>query len=139
MTWFFIQFYEKQYKKVVLISAIIVLLAMLYGSFFINKTIEFNILGFFAMKMMVIVLALIEIYRNQLVSKKHYYYLNIGTVIISIVSVCFFTFWNLRLTDLFSKEGKMLLNYVNASAFIIGTAFYIVEYYKSKLWMENQL
>jgi hypothetical protein len=111
---------------------------MICGSIFINPITEFNILGYFVLKLMIIVLGLIEIYKNQLVSKEHYYYLNIGIVFSSIVSICYFTFWNLRLTDAFSKEGKMVLMIVNSSAFIIGLLFYFVEFYKSKLWKASK-
>jgi hypothetical protein len=111
-----------------------VLFFMLYGSIFINKTSEFNILGYFVLKLFVIILGLIEIYKNQLVSKEHFYYINIGIVFSSIVSICYFTFWNLRLTEAFSKEGKLILNTVNAAAFAFGLLFYFVEFYKSKLW-----
>lgn len=137
MAGFFYQFYEKRTRKIVSGVFLFVLLLMLYGSIFINKINEINVLGFFAMKMMVIVFALIEIYKNQLVSKKHYYYLNIGTVIISTISLCLFTFWNLTMDGFFSREGHMILAYVNAIAFIVGTFFYIIEYYKSKLWKAN--
>ncbi|NBG67336.1 hypothetical protein [Acidiluteibacter ferrifornacis] len=134
MSWFFLRFYDSKFKKYVQIFSTIVLICMLYGSIFINQSNEFNVIGYFALKLMVIILGIVEIYKNQLVSKAHYYYLNIGSVLISIVSVCYFTFWNLRLTDIFTKEAHVILNTVNAAAYAIGLLFYFVEFYKSKLW-----
>ena len=81
---------------------------------------------------------MIEVYKNQLVSNKHYYYLNIGTIITSIVSLCYFTFWNLRLDNFFPEEGKTILTITNAVGFIVGVLFYLAEFYKSKLWMESR-
>lgn len=138
MSWFFLNFYEKKLKPTVLVAAIAVFLSMLYGSLFINKITEFNILGFFSLKLFLIVLSMIEVYKSQLVSTKHYYYLNIGTIVISVVNVCFFTFWNLRLTELFTFRGTLILNITNSLAFIVGILFYIIEFYKSKLWVKNQ-
>lgn len=134
MSWFYSRFYQSKFKKIVQFNSLIVLTFMVYGSVFINNSDEFNILGYFVLKLFVIILSLVEIYKNQLVSKEHFYYLNIGTLIISIVSVCYFTFWNLRLTDTFTKEGRIILMIANTAAFMTGLIFYFIEYYKSKLW-----
>ena len=138
MTWFFLSFYNGKAKTTVKVSALLILFIMLYGSVFINTINEFNVLGFFVMKLFVIILSMIEVYKNQLVSNKHYYYLNIGTIITSIVSLCYFTFWNLRLDNFFPAEGKKVLMITNAVGFIVGVLFYLAEFYKSKLWMENR-
>jgi hypothetical protein len=137
MVYFYAQFYTDKNLFRIKISAVIVLLSLLFGSLFINKLSEFNIFGFFMLKMFVIILGIIEIYKSQLVSTSHYYYLNIGTVFISIVSVCFFTFWNLRTSEIFDFSSALTLAIVNATGFIIGLMFYFIEFYKINVWKEN--
>lgn len=138
MTWFFLNFYDKKKKLYIKASSVLILALMLYGSIYVNKLSEFNVIGFFAMKLFIIVLAMVEVYKNQLVSKTHYYYLNIGTIVTSVISLCYFTFWNLRLNDFFPTDGKIILMIINAIGFILGLLFYLTEFYKSKLWMESR-
>ncbi len=138
MARFFSLFYNGKYLHRFKIVAIMVLITLLYGSLFVNQLSDFNTIGYFVLKMFIIVLCIIEIYKSQLVSKKHHYYLNIGTVIISIVSVSFFTFWNLRNSGLFDMNVRVVLYITNAVGFVFGLLFYLVEIFKLGVWKENR-
>ncbi len=134
LTNFFAQFYPLMKRKFIYLLGLFTLMFLLIGSFFFYELYEYNVLGFFALKIFVIALSIREIYQYYFSNENHYFYINLGFIITSIVNLSIFTFGNILMDMRAEKEHFKILWIVNAAIFIISLFLYLYELYKIRQW-----
>ena len=137
LTAFYLSFYKKKKRKLIIwVSSGIAMLMLLFSSVFLYGLNEYNVVGFFALKLFVIIMAVREIYWYQFSDEMHCYFINTGLLLSAVVNLAIFTFGNLLTT--FEKEMQMWLWIFNAIVFIITLSLIAYELRLSKLWLKNQ-
>lgn len=133
---FYIQFYKPTERTLIWTLFGISGLLLLIGSFFLYDVEEYNVLGFFSLKLFIIIMSVREIYWYQFGDENHYYFINIGLLLTSVVSSAIFTFGNVLST--FSKETTTSLYVFNGLVFCISLVLIMYELLKIKRWEQNQ-
>lgn len=135
---FYAQFYPLAKRKFIYLLALFTSMFLLIGSFFFYDLYEYNVLGFFALKIFVISMSIREIYQYYFGAVKHYFYINLGFIITSIINLSIFTFGNILMEMRAEKENFKILWIVNTSVFIVSLFLYMYELYKFRRWTVQQ-
>ncbi len=133
---FFLCFYKKGERKLIWVLFGVSGIMLLLGSVFLYSLNEYNVVGFFSLKLFIIVMSVREIYWYQFGNESHYYFINIGLLLTSVVSSAIFTFGNVLST--FSKETTTSLYVFNGLVFCISLLLIMYELHKIKRWEKNQ-
>lgn len=136
MTWFYALFYPKKNKWLIGLASFIVVGSLLTGSLFFYNLKEYNVIGFFSLKLFVVVMSIRELYQYHLVSKNHYYFVNLALLLSGVVSLTIFSFGNVL--KMLSASIQEWLWIINGLVFIIGLFLMFVELQKNKKWKAHQ-
>ncbi|MBL4708698.1 MAG: hypothetical protein JKY48_09705 [Flavobacteriales bacterium] len=134
---FYILFYEKGKRRKIWALSFFVFLTLFIGSVFLYEFSEYNVIGYFALKIFIISMSIREIYQYQFGEKNHYYFINIGLLLSAAVNLVIFTFGN-KLSD-FSVEVQKGLWLFNATVFIITLMLFMYELLLVTKWKKNRL
>lgn len=133
---YYLQFHSGKQRKWVRMFSVIALLVLLYGTVFLYDLDQFNVIGFFALKLFILLLSLYEIYRYLMEESGKAYYLHIGMALTACVTLCIFSFGNLLLQV--STETQTWLWIFNAVIFILSLGFYTWEWLTQFKWNQKQ-
>lgn len=132
---FYISFYEKRKRPRVWTLSFFVFIFLFLGSIFLYGIEEYNVIGYFALKIFIIAMSIREIYLYQFGEETHYYFINIGLLISAAVNLVIFTFGN-KLSD-FSPEVQSGLWVFNAIVFIITLSLFAYELILVTKWKKS--
>jgi hypothetical protein len=114
---FYRSFYRGRARLVLSVAVGFVLLCLLGGSIYAYPFDGYNELGFFVLKLFMIVISTRELYLHSLEPQKHYYFINLGLLLSAVINLVLFSFGNL-LTEVAANTQKSLW-ILNSIVFII--------------------
>lgn len=136
LTLFYVKFYPEKERKKIGTVALVVLLGLVIGSLFFHKLNEYNVMGFFVLKLFIISMSIREIYYYQFNGGNRSYFINIGLLLSAVVNLAIFSFGNLLST--FNPEIQMGLWVFNGTIFIVSLTLINYELFQLKPWKKNQ-
>lgn len=127
---FYSCFNKGKLKPIFIGMSLLVIAFMLLGSIFFYQLNEYNIIGFFGLKVFIILFSTRELYLYYFGKKKHYYFINLAFLITSVINLVLFSFGNILKS--LSADNQKWLWILNGIIFILSQVFIIVDLNKVK-------
>lgn len=119
-------------NRVLPLLAIASLLSLFVGSIFIYAFDEFQMLGFFGLKLFIVITSLREVVLHQIDGQQRCYWINLGLALSAAVNMIIFSFGKLLIKV--DQETQVRLWLFNALVFLISLSLYLYQLHPKFKW-----